>query len=457
MKKEENKIVSNKKKLEDSKIKLKNKKLEKILKSKVTYIVSISAILVISLALFLIISYVNSLKYKPYIKFEEKMNIYGFDIMYDNKSAKTNETVTISEALKMILSATFNSYDITNFAQENFDYSNSTWTEYAEACGIIKKDINEKNYSDKVKYIDVITYFEESKKIFLKDYLTKDVNLELNDLGRYSPEEQIAIKDLVAYKIIELKSKQLNGNEYIFKGQLNEIVINFVEQLNTITNSDEKININSEKIPSNAIDYPYTLASVDKPLYEIPLIGKGNNEFYSASNLYKYKKSNYEQVKSFAEGYFDIILNVDYNTITVDSFKEKIDSFLIFGSYDKVVNNYVNYVKENKIIIKGSAKQIVPVFYFDGLSYRIRLKLNFEIKNSNTKENLLYLDASDGLKKTYEKASYEILIDYYLTDAIGAKNIYIQPNEIYGAILNKETSGITKEIDENWYGMEEEE
>ncbi|MEG1705128.1 MAG: hypothetical protein RR290_00950 [Clostridia bacterium] len=443
--KEDKKVNNNKFKLEAAKKNINNEKIKIIFKSKITYIVIIVTILILSITTFLLILYVNTLKYKPYIRYEEKMKIYGFDTMYNNKSAKTDELVSKGEALKLVLAATFNTYNISDFAVENNDYLNSTWTEYAESAGIIKEDINPDNFNANVKYIDVISYFEESKKKFLENYPIKDIDLKLKDLSIYKNEEQIAIKDMVANKIIELVPNKLNGNEYIFKGKLNELVINFVEQFNTITNSDEKININPEKIPSNSSQYPYTLASVDKEIYEKEFTVLAENDYYSPAKLYTYKKDHYKQVQTFAEEYFNNLLNIDYNTITVESFKESLRTYLIFDLNQTFCENYVKHVKDNKIIINGSAKQIVPVFYFDGLSYRIRMKLNFEIKSSNTKNNIIYLDFISGLSKTYEKNNYEIYVDYYLTDAIGANNIYMEEFDLYGGIIDKKNCGIIEE------------
>jgi hypothetical protein len=376
------------------------------------------------------------------------MQTYGFDKMYDNKTAKTSESVTKAEALKLVLAAVFNTYDISGFAAEHNEYENAIWVEYAKDSGVTKEDINANNFSNKAKYIDVITYLENCKIKFLKDETIKDTETKIKDIGRYTLDQQTAIKDMVANEIINLVSNKLNGNENIFKGKLNELVVNFVEKYNTIAPQGEKLNINPEKVPANAEVYPYTLANVDKSIYEKPLSSGFDKEKLSPKELYTYKKEYYPQIKVMCEDFFNAILNVDYKTITEEGLRSKIEPYYIFPAEDSAISSYVKHVKDNEIVIEGSSELQYPIIYFDGVSYRARMRLKFEIKHSNTKESLLYLDMLDALKETYENKSYDILVDYYLTNAIGNNNIYISEKRLYDAIIDKDKCGITKQVDD---------
>ena len=422
-----------------NKIKSRHKKL---------YIIAvIVTLLIIVIALFLS-TYLNNLKYKPYIKYEEKMKTYGFDTMYNNKSAKTDESVTKAEALKLALGAVFNKYDIlSGITRVESEYENSLWVEYAKREEITKEDINITNYNDKVNYINVISYFENCKTKFLKNQTVKDTEVDLKDISKYTVEQQAAIEDMIANEIIVIMSKNLNGNENIFKGQMNEIIVNFVEKYNTIAMSGDNLNVNPEKIPSNADQYPYTITAVDKSVYEKPLTYEYTPEASSAKNLYANKKEFYAQIEIYSEEFFAGILNIDYRTITEESLTKSIESYLVFKPNQTFIKDYVKYVKDNEIIIEGKAKLQVPIVYSDGFSLRARMKLTFEIKHSKTKENLLLLDLYDGLKKTYEKDSYDLLADYYLETAINSNTIYMVETELYDSIIDKNKSGITKEID----------
>jgi len=259
---------------------------------------------------------------------------------------------------------------------------------------------------------------------------------------------------MIANEIISVNPNELSGNKYIFKGQLNELVVNFVQKYNTITMTDEKLNINPEKMPSNANEYPYTVINVDKSIYEKPFAADFSTEAMAPVKLYRFKKESYTQIKRFAEEYFNNILNINYNNITEDSFKEKLAEYLIYMPNDDAIKKYIENVKSNEIIIQGSAKVQFPIIYSDGISYRIRMKLIFEIKSSKSKLNLIYLDYLNGLDKTYEKNKYELIVDYYMTNAIENKDIYMKEVDLYNAIIDKELSGITQKIDTETYFKE---
>lgn len=389
----------------------------------------------------------NMVAIKSNIIYEEKMKTFGFDKLYDNKRAETSEPVTKAEALKLAMAAIFNLDNTLAFYENVEEYQNANWVELAKAEGITKEDINISNYNEKATYIDVISYFENCKVKLLKDYPIKDTQVNFKDIANYSTEQQAAIEDMVASGIISPLSDNLNGSARIFKGQLNELVANFAEKYNTIAMLGDKINIDSEKMPSNAAKYPYTITTVDKAVYEIPFTNNDSRSFLSARDLYTYKKQLYPQVQAWSEEFFNSILNIDYRTITEQSLTEKLEPYIIFSPNEYAIEKYVKHVKDNEIVIEGNAKLQVPIIYFDGSSYRMRLRLTFEIKHSKTKDSLLYLDWLDGLKETYTQNSYDILVDYYSSNAIGNNNMYMNEYALYNAILQKDKCGITKEVE----------
>lgn len=389
----------------------------------------------------------NMVSKNMHVTYEEKMKTFGLDKLYNNERAETSEPVTKAEALKLALAVVFNTTDISGFAAEHNEYKNAIWVEYAKATGITKEDINISNYNEKASYLDVISYFENCKIKFLKDYSIKDTIVNFKDISNYSTEQQAAIKDMVANGIIYPLSDNLNGSARIFKGQLNELVVNFAEKYSTIAMMGDRINLDPQKLPANADQYPYTITTVDKAIYEIPFIKEYSVRFLTPKESYTKRKENYTLAKEWSEEFFNNILNIDYKTITEESLYEKLRPYLIFSPNKSAIASYVKYVKANEIVIEGSSKLQVPIIYFDGDTYRGRLKLNFEIKHSKTKVNLLYLDLFDGLKKTYGKNSYDILADYYLESALGTNTFYMEEADLYRTILQKDKCGITKEIE----------
>jgi hypothetical protein len=86
--------------------------------------------------------YVSDYNYnKKYKEYEDKINKYGFNKLYNNLSAKSSEYVQRSEAIKVILGSIFNKNDITSFAyQTDEKYDNAIWVKYAENEKIITAD-----------------------------------------------------------------------------------------------------------------------------------------------------------------------------------------------------------------------------------------------------------------------------------------------------------------------------
>ena len=443
-------IPSYQKKNEPIDKKAKKKTDKRVVKSRITIAIIIVSILLVGLAVYGIISLINYNKYKPYIGFEETMKTYGFDKVYNNESAKTGESITKSEAIKMILACMFNNSDISGFAKEpegDDNYENAIWVEYAKFRGIISdSDINKDNAKDKATYIEVIRYLANAKTKILEKELDSAPSMKVKDLDNYKSDEQVAIEDMIANEIITINTKKINGNKHIFKGQMNELISNFAIKYNTITVNGEKVNINEDKMPSNKDQYPYTLASVDKSVYEKEFYIDDENNFKSPKELYTVKKEYYTQIQEIAEGYYDTILNVDYNTINYEDMKDNILQYVLYGT--EGLEEYVNYVKSNKIIIQGKSTVMFPIIYFDGLEYNVRMKLEFEVKNSNTRDNLLYMDPinSDSTKVKYDNDKYTVYIDAKMGNAIGGSNALYNDNiTIVNLLLNGQKDVMVRE------------
>ena len=440
-------VPSYNKKDEPINIKTKSKK-NRI--SKITIIFLILCLLVIGAIVFGVISFINYNKYKPYRAYEEKMKTYGFDKAYNNESVKTGESITKSEAIKMILAACFNTNDISGFAAEpegENNYENAMWVEYAKYRGIITDgDINKDNYKSKASYIEVIRYLATAKTKLLEKELDSAVQLKVKDIDKYKSDEQVAIEDMIQNEIIKVNTKKIKGNKHIFKGQMNELISNFVEKYNTITVNGEKININEDKKPSNKDEYPYTLANVEKNVYEKKFSVDDENNFINPKELYSTKKEYYTQIQQIAEGYYNLILNVDYNTINYDDLKDEMLPYMLYGADG--LEEYVKYVKDNKIKIEGKSTVIFPVVYFDGLQYAVRMKLEFEVKNSETKNNLLYMDPIDDTENPvkYDNDKYTLYIDAKMGSALtGSTALYNDNTSIYDLLLEDQKDVMMKE------------
>lgn len=394
----------------------------------------------------------NSLVTKnSYVKYEEKMDTYGFYLLYNNRSSKSTDTVTKEEAIKLALGVIFNAYDETSLKylyegsiNHSNDFSNIDWIEFAKSKNLLNGNTDLQNYNEPIKYIDVISIFEKCKIEFLKDYSVKDTKVYLKDIENYSLDEQRAIKDMLANEIIYPIADTLNGNEFIFKGQLNELVVNFAERYSTIALGDEKVVTDPSKMPSNAYMFPYISSNVDKKVYEMtPIKNYGEND--TPKDMYMYYKMEYPQAKKHLEESFNAMLNVDYRTITTKNFLKEVKEYFIIPPEDSIIEYYVNYVKENKIILKGKAELQSPITYrYDGLAFS-RVKLNFEVVSSKTNENLIFLDSYDTSSVIYKKTKYEVFADVRSANKFQSAIFYMYDEDLYKRILDNKNSGIFKE------------
>lgn len=374
-----------------------------------------------------VISLINYFEYKDYYGFEKTMDDYAFSEMYNNKSPKSSEHVTKSELVKMVLSATFNMSSIDAFADEpEAQYENAIWVEYAQDKEIIGKDeITQENENDKATYIEAIRYLVNTKsKILEKDLSTEDKG-EVKDIENYTPDEKNAILDMVNNKIITIKVNKINGSKKLTKAKLNEMIINYVREYNTITVNGDRININKEKEPSNAYQYPYTLANIDKSVYELAFYNSKQGTAKTPIEVYKDNKELFSQVGTYVEDYLNTILNVDYNTINAETFKESLSRISLYTQTDEEINEYVNYVKSNQIKTTGSGKVQFPCIYYDGSFYRVRTEIIYKIESVNELKNIFYKDLSvtDGV--TYEKNEDKIIIDIPISKDLRGSLLFI--------------------------------
>lgn len=400
-----------------------------------TIIIGIIIAVVVIIVVFLGYTLLN-INYSKYDKFEEKMDIYGFSQVYDDGDCNTRDKVTKSEAIKMILSCLYNVQDIEGIAlSTDKTYSNAIWVEYAIKQGIVtSEEINEANADDRVKYQEVLVWMYNIKAKILNIEPDTEAKVDVKDINAYNADQKLAIYDLINSGVITVNTKNINGNQRLYKGKLNELIVNFAEQYNTITVGDARININEEKIPENYAMYPYTLASVQKDIYEIDFINNDLDGFISPIELFKNNKQYYSQIKSYIENYYGYLVNVNYENITIEQMKRKMKKYALNAFDDQKLTDYVNHVKNNKIKLTGTVTAQMPCVYFDGENYRVRTKIEFNVESSDTMDNILYYDlVNDDI--TYKEKLYTIYLDVIMAKNEESQTLFIKEGTIYSMMV----------------------
>ena len=408
-----------------------------------TILLSVLAIVIVAAVIITSIIIAN-INYSKYEKYEDKMDLYGFSQVYDNGRANTRDKVTKSEAVKMVLACLYNVPSIEGIALPTEEtYSNAIWVEYAIKQGFVtREEVNASNADDKVRYQEVLVWLYNIKAKALNIEPDTEDNFNVKDINAYNADQQLAIKDLLNSGVITVNTNRINGTQKLYKGKLNELIVNFAEEYNTITVGNSKININPEKIPSNADRYTYTLANVNKDIYEIPFVNDGKEGFISPIDYYPANKQYFTQIKTYVEGYYDYLLTVDYNNISIQQMKRKLKKYAYVEFSDEELQKYVDYVKNNKIKLNGKSTVQFPCVYFDGTDYRVRVKLEIVVENSDTKENLLFGDT----KTTYSDTQATIYIDAILAKNETSETLFVVNTPISKMVVKNSGSVLSKEV-----------
>ena len=413
---------------------------EKDRKDKIRNTIIAVAIITVIIAIGVLSYILINLNYSKYEHYETKMKIYGFDIVYDNGSAKTKEKVTRSEAIKMILSCVYNVPDIEGIAMStDKTYSNAIWVEYAKKQGIVgQEEITEENADDRVKYQEVLVWLYNVKSKILQQTPDTEAKVEVKDINAYNADQRLAIYDLINSNVIVTNTKNINGNQRLFKGKLNELIVNFAEEYNTITVADARININDERLPSNVAEYPYTLSGISKDIYELDFINRGANGFILPVDFYAENKQYYAQIKDFVESYYTYLVNIDYNDITVEQMKRRLKKYALEEFDDDALNEYVEYVKQNNIKLTGTVQAQLPCIYFDGENYRVRIKIEMKVESSNTNTNLLFDDFLSG-NIEYNEKEYTLYADVIMAKIENSDTLFVKEGTIETMLVKNES------------------
>ena len=403
--------VKERKKVKRDAKKEKNKKLlEHIKKNKKKYI-TILGILLAVFAISFLVWYIN--RYfidKKYAKYEEKMDIYGFDLLYNNQSPESYEKVTKFEAVKIVLGSIYNTNDATYIGyMPSGEYDGDEWVKTAEAFGVLKKGkINKENLDEYISYWDFIKLFIDTrnKKLDIATSYTKESSFK--NLNAHSQEQQQYINDLVENNLLENSKKKIDLDAPVIKGQINEIVVKYVDKYNSIVDEDETLVTKKESMPKNADEYPYIVYSIPNEVYEMDFMVDDSEGYKSPRELYKTKKEYYNQMEYRITNYYKAILNINYENINVESFRNSVDEYLLYNYSNEIFQEYVQYVKDNKIILEGKAEPQIPIVYYDGINMRIRTKITFKIVNSLTDKNVVFGDIHEKRENpvTYKNKEY---------------------------------------------------
>lgn len=400
-------------------------------------IIIVAAVLIVAvvLGIIFILNFSNRKEQKIY---EEKMTTYGFAKLYNNQSSNSSENVTRSEMLKIVIAALLNTDDITDIAQTPTDtYGNAIWAEYAKNMNIVEQAyVTAENEASNASYIDAIKAISKAKKVLLDEEYGKAKDVVIKDMEEYSDSEQKAIRDLIANGIIDNEKEKLKATKDITKAQFNKLISKTFEKYNVTYGTIEQ---DENNLPANKDSYPYILSEVPKEIYEAEFINNDNEKFKTPSQVYADLKDKYTAIKLNIEDYYSFLLNINYETITEEEISNKIKNMTVGLLNENEIKDYVEYVKANKIKLEGKATVQLPIVYYDGVEYRVRTQLEFEIKSSDTDLNILFLDVPNT---QYTGKNFNCYVDVRLGKVFDNDNFYSALKPISTMLLNNKDYGI---------------
>lgn len=432
----------------------------KAIKSKITVIL-IALVVVVVLAISLSLVYIfNNESIEDYNRL---MDDYGLSLLYNNQTSNSSDKITKSEAIKLVIGATLKTEDITSYMPDDMlyktnkvtqtesgesinldelfnqisktekieeEYTNEYWIRYANSIEFIRKDeITKDNYNEEVTYLEFMQYISKAKTVLLGKKLDIEKEPNFKNYNEYNNETKWMLADLVYNGIIEDKNSRFESDKLATKEIANTLVINHVLKYNLITIDDEKININEAKMPSNKYEFAYTLANVNKKVYETQNY-KANENYKNAREVYITLRKNYQDINILVETYYNTLLNIDYTTITPESLYATLMQNTMYMVSEQEIQEYVEYVKTNQIQMTGEAQVQNPIIYFDGDNYRVRTKITYDIQNAVNHENVLFKDTDTK----YKLGKDEIYIDVPINENTSMGSYYIIPTSISNII-----------------------
>ncbi|MBQ8044289.1 MAG: hypothetical protein IJ272_09145 [Clostridia bacterium] len=391
---------------------------------------------------------VITLRYKEYT---DKVISYGYNELYNNQKAAATQKVTNAELLKVVLGSIQNNKDISSlyYLADEKTTESSNWYDYSVYLGI--NDFMDKGDLDKnATRIDAIMFVVKSLENLVDVELGQStLEIDKSKLSKFTQEEQTLIAKAITLGVISNEDSSLADSELI-KGELNKLVISVVEEYATMHHDTTAIGENGEiirqnvsivtdkeKLPTNSKEYPYVVDSIEKQAYEWDYQILTERTFKNPKETYKVMGYLYGQTDDLIVRYFNKILNVDYTTITTKDFLQSITNEVTYLLDEQDVKAYVDYVKQHKIKLEGSATPLLPIMYNNGEQYVVRTKLTFKVLSSDTENNLLFGDENNTVK--YNSKEITMYVDVPMGMTLNSKSLLVYVSCLAGHISNENT------------------
>lgn len=244
------------------------------------------------------------------------------------------------------------------------------------------------------------------------------------------------------------QNRSFKGNKeitYYVAKSIVKIILN--KKLRKVMSPDGQLTRNT-KLPCNAKEYEYILASFPNKFYEMMFtyetymsnVKKKKYEDYARpidSRKQKFVNSNYKgtvkDTQDILDKYLDVWVkkiennlqcrfNVDYRTIDDDWYKQFLNSYhrTLTVSRDNDlksdIKNYIKDVKKNKVIIKTKLVSVEPSTLYKYGSYYIRCYVKFKVVSAKNMKDIIEFERDHNVyfknlkKNKWHDGYYDICI-----------------------------------------------
>lgn len=210
-----------------------------------------------------------------------------------------------------------------------------------------------------------------------------------------------------------LQVRVLDGSNAIYKTAVNPKPIDYreyqiKEPFGVVFEKAGEIETDVSKMPNNYDLFPYILKGIDSSIYELPHLG---TEWLDPKQTYKKYGYLYTNFAAVLQTYYNTMLNVDYETIEFQSFKNGLCGVAV-SDIDGSVKRYIEYVKEHKIKTKGSVEIYLPITYCSEFIL-VRCRIKMDILNADTDRAIMFADQLvPGY--SYNSKTFDFIADSFL-------------------------------------------
>ena len=315
----------------------------------------------------------------------------GYDQFYENEE-ETN--ILVEEANGILMSLYFENYETVTVREEIDPVAvNTEWMKYGYNHNVVSN--NEGKY--KLTYMRLCELLYDTRIQIGNEqrYTSNELNLNTEEYvtGQIEALNYLYHNELITQDDINKEKLQT----YVDKSYFEDIIVKYVFKYSLMHINDSKINYEASlNIPQNK-NYFFVLDNVSDKELDYGLLKEKEETYYmSPKEVYAYIPKEIPKINELINNYFNTILNVNPENVEEGLFKYNVKNNCIVSNDE--IENYCKYVKENNINFTGKATIISPIIYKVDGTYYVRTKLEININNSNTTEDILFGDLGNKIK-----------------------------------------------------------